>query len=47
MDPNEGQDELEEVQAELKKKEAEVSSMACPKKLTAMSQEMFATYHYF
>lgn len=32
MDPNEGQDELEEVQAELKKKEAEVSSMACPKK---------------
>ena len=26
MDPNEGQEELEEVQAELKKKEAEVSS---------------------
>ena len=31
MDPNEGQEELEEVQAELKKKEAEVSIVTCIK----------------
>ena len=31
MDPNEGQEELEEVQAELKKKEAEVSIVTCLK----------------
>ena len=44
MDPNEGQEELEEVQAELKKKEAEVWS---EKKITSIPFSIISLYHCF